>query len=145
MTTPSLLGPLAAFALIVALIPTALWLLKRSRLGPFQGSGGTGPVRLVAALPLSANQRIVTVEVGAGDARRWLVLGVTPAGIHTLHSLPPQAESGPPLAGPLPLFAKVLSRYQASSAATATPTPTATATAAATPAATTAAGGSDAG
>ena len=113
MTPPSILGPLAAFALIVALIPTALWLLKRSRLGPFQGSGGAGPVRLVAALPLAPNQRIVTVEVGTGDERRWLVLGVSPAGIHTLHNLAPQAETSPPQAGPLPLFAKILSRQMA--------------------------------
>ena len=113
MNPPSILGPLAAFALIVALIPTALWLLKRSKLGPFQGSGSAGPVRLVAALPLAPNQRIVTVEVGAGDARRWLVLGVSPAGIHTLHTLPPQADASTPLPGPLPLFAQLLSRHQA--------------------------------
>jgi flagellar protein FliO/FliZ len=29
-------------------------------------------------LPLSPNQRLVTVEVGQGETRRWLVLGVTP-------------------------------------------------------------------
>ena len=119
MNSPSLLGPLAAFALIVALIPAALWLLKRSKLGPFQGSGGAGPVRLVAALPLAPNQRIVTVEVGTGDARRWLVLGVSPAGIHTLHTLPPQADASAPPPGPLPLFAQLLSRYQAVSPSTA--------------------------
>ena len=120
MNPPSMLGPLAAFALIVALIPAALWLLKRSRLGPFQGSGGAGPVRLVAALPLAPNQRIVTVEVGHGDDRRWLVLGVTPAGINTLHTLPPQAE--PPLARatPLPLFAQLLQRQRGASDAGAT-------------------------
>ena len=127
MNPPSMLGPLAAFALIVALIPAALWLLKRSRLGPFQGSGGAGPVRLVAALPLAPNQRIVTVEVGAGDARRWLVLGVSPAGIHTLHTMPPQAETSTALPGPLPLFAQLLSRQQAVSRSTPTSTSTPTA------------------
>ncbi|MBC7728529.1 MAG: flagellar biosynthetic protein FliO, partial [Microbacteriaceae bacterium] len=81
MSFSSLLGPLAAFVLILALIPTALWLLKRTPLG---GAGSGHGMRLVATLPLAPNQRIVTVEVGQGDDRRWLVLGVTPAGINTL-------------------------------------------------------------
>jgi flagellar protein FliO/FliZ len=33
----------------------------------------------------------VTVEVGQGDERLWLVLGVTPQGISTLHTMAPQA------------------------------------------------------
>ena len=43
-------------------------------------------------LPLSTSQRIVTVEVGSGDERRWLVLGVTPPAITTLHTMAPQAS-----------------------------------------------------
>ena len=52
------------FIAIVALIPLALWLLKRTPMG---GAGGQGVMRSVAALPLSASQRIVTVEVGQGE------------------------------------------------------------------------------
>ncbi|MEK8048949.1 flagellar biosynthetic protein FliO [Ideonella sp. DXS22W] len=92
----SLLGPLLAFALIVALIPLSLWLLKRSplgaRLGVPAGTAQGRPMRLVAALSLAPGQRVVTVEVGTGDDRRWLVLGCTPQAIHTLHTLAPQAE-----------------------------------------------------
>ena len=112
MSFNALMGPLAAFVLILALIPAALWLLKRTPLG---GAGSGNGLRVVAALPLSPNQRIVTLEVGHGDDRRWLVLGVTPAGIHTLHTLPPQAE--PPLARatPLPLFAQLLQRQRGAS------------------------------
>lgn len=83
------------FLAVLALIPLALWLLKRTPLGAGAagfGSGGTGLLRHVAALPLAPNQRIVTVEVGSGDERRWLVLGVTPQSITTLHSMAPQAE-----------------------------------------------------
>ena len=109
MNFSSLLGPLAAFVLILALIPTALWLLKRTPLG---GAGSGHGMRLVATLPLAPNQRIVTVEVGQGDDRRWLVLGVTPAGIHTLHSLAPQAELPASNATPLPLFAQLLQRHR---------------------------------
>jgi len=77
------------FIAIFALIPAALWLLKRTPMG---GAAAHGVLRSVAALPLSASQRIVTVEVGQGDARKWLVLGVTPHSITTLHSMEPQAE-----------------------------------------------------
>ena len=84
----STLGSLLAFVAIVALIPLALWLLKRTPIG---GGAAHGLMRTVAMLPISANQRLLTVEVGSGDDRKWLVLGVTPAGIHTLHTMPPQA------------------------------------------------------
>jgi flagellar protein FliO/FliZ len=112
MPSSSLIGPLAAFVLILALIPAALWLLKRSPLGKLSAGGAGGAMRVVAALPLAPNQRIVTVEVGSGDERRWLVLGVTPAGIHTLHTLPPQAEPAAAPPGALPIFAQLLARQQ---------------------------------
>jgi flagellar protein FliO/FliZ len=85
------------FLAILALIPLALWLLKRTPMG---GAAGQGVLRSVAALPLSTSQRIVTVEVGHGDARRWLVLGVTPQSITTLHTMEPQ-EATPGGAAPL--------------------------------------------
>ena len=109
MNFSAYLGPLAVFVLILALIPTALWLLKRTPIG---GAGSGHAMRLVATLPLAPNQRLVTVEVGSGDDRRWLVLGVTPAGIHTLHSLAPQAELPASNATPLPLFAQLLQRQR---------------------------------
>ena len=77
------------FIAIVAMIPIALWLLKRTPMG---GGAGQGMLRSVAALPLSTSQRIVTIEVGQGDARRWLVLGVTAQSITTLHTMEPQGE-----------------------------------------------------
>lgn len=86
----SVFGPLAAFVAVLALIPLALWLLKRTPLG---GAAASGALRVVALLPLAPNQRIVTVEVGQGADRRWLVLGVTPNGINTLHTLAPQADA----------------------------------------------------
>ena len=81
------LNSLLWFIAIIAMIPCALWLLKRTPMG---GGAGNGAMRSVAALPLSANQRIVTVEVGQGDERRWLVLGVTAQSITTLHTMAPQ-------------------------------------------------------
>ena len=75
------------FLAILVLIPVALWLLRRTPMG---GAAGHGVLRSVAAMPLSTSQRIVTVEVGHGAARRWLVLGVTAQSITTLHTMEPQ-------------------------------------------------------
>jgi flagellar protein FliO/FliZ len=85
------LSPLLWFAAIIVMIPVVLWLLKRTPLG---GAGSAGVMRTIAALPISPNQRLLTVEVGQGEDRRWLVLGVTPSGISTLHTMAPQAEPG---------------------------------------------------
>jgi flagellar protein FliO/FliZ len=83
------LSSLIWFIAIVALIPVALWLLKRTPMG---GGGGQGVLRSVAVLPLSTSQRIVTVEVGQGESRRWLVLGVTAQAITTLHTMEPVSQ-----------------------------------------------------
>jgi len=97
---------LLAFLGIVALIPLALWLLKRTPIG---GGAAHGVMRTVAMLPISANQRLLTVEVGSGDDRKWLVLGVSNAGIQTLHTMAPQAQ---PAAAALPgPFAQLLARH----------------------------------
>jgi flagellar protein FliO/FliZ len=69
---------------VLALIPLSLWVLKRTPLG---GTGQGMGLKTVGVLPLSQNQRIVTVEVGQGEDRCWLVLGVTPQQISTLHVL----------------------------------------------------------
>lgn len=84
------------FLVIIAAIPLALWLLKRSPAGArFSGSvdAGSGSMRQIASLALSASQRVVTVEVGQGEARRWLVLGVTAQQISPLHTLMPPERS----------------------------------------------------
>ena len=97
------------FLAIVAMIPIALWLLKRTPVGG--GGHGAGAMRHVSTLPLSSSQRLVTVEVGSGEARRWLVLGVTQGSIATLHTMEPQAEAQQP-GTPLPAFAQMLSRLR---------------------------------
>ena len=83
------LSSLVWFVVIIALIPVALWLLKRTPMG---GSASQGFLRHIAALSIAPNQRIVTIEVGRGEQRRWLVLGVTAHNITTLHTMEPQAD-----------------------------------------------------
>ena len=94
--------PFLWFLGIVALIPVALWLLKRTPMG---GAAAAGVLRVVAQLPMAPNQRLLVVEVGQGEDRRWLVLGATAQHITTLHTLPPQAEPPAPAS-----FAKLLSK-----------------------------------
>ena len=106
---PSGLSSLLWFCAIVAAIPLTLWFLKRTPLG----GAGAGVMKSVAMLPLSTSQRIVTVEIGSGDDRRWLVLGVTPGSITTLHTMAPQEAALPPSPGQVhPAFAQILARFR---------------------------------
>ena len=102
------------FAVIVAMIPLALWLLRRTPLGG--AAAGAAGLRSVGMLQIAPGQRIVTVEVGSGEDRRWLVLGVTAQHIATLHTMAPQPDAAaPPAGGPAtaPSFAQVLGRLRA--------------------------------
>ena len=104
------LSSLLWFIAILALIPATLWFLKRTPLG---GAGGSGVMKSIASLPLSTSQRIVTVEVGQGDERRWLVLGVTPNSITPLHTMTPHDGATPSDPVPLhPAFAQILGRLR---------------------------------
>jgi flagellar protein FliO/FliZ len=97
------------FLVILVLIPACLWLLKRTPIG---GGSANSLMRSVAILPLSPNQRIVTIEVGLGADKRWLVLGVTPQQITTLHTMEPQLTSPttPTLATPGESFNQLMGK-----------------------------------
>ncbi len=104
------LMPLLWFIAIIVMIPLALWMLKRTPLG---ATATQGVMRNIASLPISQNQRLMTVEVGQGDDRRWLVLGVSAGSITTLHTMPPQADLPPSTsANQIPAFAQVLARLR---------------------------------
>jgi flagellar protein FliO/FliZ len=99
------------FVAVIAAIPLVLWLLKRSPLGG-AASGRAGVPRTVAVMPISAQQKLVTVEVGQGEERVWLVLGVSPQGIRRLHTMSPHNDD---LAAPPPpaaAFAQLLGRLK---------------------------------
>jgi flagellar protein FliO/FliZ len=112
------LSSLLAFAGIVVAIPLVLWLLKRSPYGAALGGGAARaalPMRTLGSLPLGPQQRVVTIEVGEGAARRWLVLGVTPHHVGTLHVLEAPPEDGPgaaAAAAPAMPFAALLKNFQ---------------------------------
>jgi flagellar protein FliO/FliZ len=52
------------------------------------------------------------VEVGQGDDRVWLVLGVSAQGIRRLHTMAPQTEAQPPQTPPSAAFAQLLTRLR---------------------------------
>ena len=102
------------FVAIVVMIPLALWLLKRTPLG---GAASTAGMRSISALALSNTQRLLTVEVGQGDQRRWLVLGVTPQAISILHTMDAAGSAAPSGGAALPAasgnsFAQMLGRLR---------------------------------
>ena len=108
MTTSALMSSLFWFVAVLALIPLALWLLRRT---PAGGAGGQRLMRSIAVLPLAPNQRLVTVEVGHGDTRRWLVLGVSAQSITTLHEMAPQDE-GPAAFTAASPFSQLMTRLR---------------------------------
>ena len=77
--------PLLAFVLVIALIPVALWVMKRAGVGGMQTAGVLRPV---AQLSLGASQRVSIVEVTVGAERHWLVLGVTGERVSQLATYP---------------------------------------------------------
>ncbi len=95
MMTQTLLSVALFIALLAALPWGIRWLQRRT-----QGGMATAAMssRLVGALAVGPQQRVVTVEVGPPGARTWLVLGVTAQSITCLHSMPAGA---PDFAGAL--------------------------------------------
>lgn len=98
------------FVVILAAIPLVLWVVKRSPHGAALGIRKPAG-RIVASLPLGQQQRVMTIEVGEGDERRWLVLGVTAQQITPLHTLLPGEDAAPP-AAELPNFANLMKKVR---------------------------------
>jgi flagellar protein FliO/FliZ len=73
----------AVFLVLLALLPLGIrWLQRRSP----GGATASGTARIVSAIAVGPQQRVVTVEVGPEDGRTWLVLGVTAQHITCLHA-----------------------------------------------------------
>jgi len=73
------------FIVLLALLPLAIrWVQRRQPGGATAGAAS----RIISALSVGPQQRVVTVEIGPEDARTWLVLGITAQNITCLHSIP---------------------------------------------------------
>ncbi|MBD9473250.1 MULTISPECIES: flagellar biosynthetic protein FliO [Achromobacter] len=92
MDDTALLRVVAGLILVVAAILASAWLARRAGLTQ---RGGGNLLRQVANLPVGPRQSIVVVEV----ENTWLVVGVGPNQLNTLHTLPagqlPEASTLP--------------------------------------------------
>jgi flagellar protein FliO/FliZ len=76
--------PVLGFLIALACLPFLIkWLRAR---GPQALRLEGTQSRVVSAVAVGPNQRVVTVEVGPLNARVWLVLGVSSSGIQCLHT-----------------------------------------------------------
>lgn len=87
----------AVFVLLLALLPLGIkWLQAR---GVATGGVASGGSRVLSAVAVGPNQRVVTVEVGPAHDRTWLVLGVTAQSISCLHTMGAADAARPPSCG----------------------------------------------
>ena len=85
---------LPAVGLLVLMV-LAAWALQRWRKHLPGLAPQAGPtLKVLGAVALGPQQRVVTLQVGHGPDARCLVLGVAPGSISTLHSLPLPADAG---------------------------------------------------
>lgn len=84
-STGSLLQITFSLLLVLAAIIAVAWLLKRMNLAQ-QGTGSF--LKVIGSVAIGQRERVVLVE--AGDT--WLVIGVGPGQIRTLHTLAKDAQ-----------------------------------------------------
>ena len=123
----SMVQTLLVVVLFVAAMALLPWLLRRlkQRQSALSGTGAVA-ARVLTAISLGPQQRLVTVEVGTGEARTCLVLGVTAQQITCLHVLPALSSATAPVsaaavasAGAIPpstSFSQAMARAQAGAA-----------------------------
>ena len=82
LSLATMLQSVLGLALVIAVLFLAAYFLRRLNGG--RGFGSNGPMRVVGGLIIGSRERIVLVEVGD----TWLVVGLVPGQIRTLHTLP---------------------------------------------------------
>lgn len=78
--TGSIVQIVFSLLLVLAAIVLIGWLLKRMNLAP---QGNAGHLKIVDGMAIGQRERIVLVEVG----NTWLLIGVAPGQIRTLHTI----------------------------------------------------------
>ena len=80
LSTTNVLQIIFSLLLVLAAVVAIAWLLKR--IGqPMQGAR---QLKIVSGVAVGQRERVVVVEIGD----TWLVLGVAPGSVRTLHTLP---------------------------------------------------------
>ncbi|MBK9446501.1 MAG: flagellar biosynthetic protein FliO [Betaproteobacteria bacterium] len=79
----TMMQTVAGLALILGLFVGTAWLLRKINGGkPLMANNG--PLKILSSLTVGARERIILVEV----ENTWLIVGVAPGHIRTLHTLP---------------------------------------------------------
>lgn len=98
----SMMQNAAPALVLLGLMVLVAWLLQRYRRHLPGVALQAGPsMKVMGSLALGPQQRVVTVQVGEGEERLCLVLGVSPGNITALHqmalpdSTPPDGATGP--------------------------------------------------
>ena len=78
----AMLPLLLSLLLLVGILFAGAYFLRKLNFG--KNFGNTGPLRVVGGLMISPRERVLLVEVG----ETWIVVGVVPGQIKTLHTLP---------------------------------------------------------
>ncbi|MBI5918512.1 MAG: flagellar biosynthetic protein FliO [Nitrosomonadales bacterium] len=86
ISTGSVLQVILSLLLVLAAIMLVAWILKRINL-PQQGSRNL--LKVISGVAVGQRERIVLIEV----EDTWLVVGVAPGSVRTLHTLPKSAYS----------------------------------------------------
>jgi flagellar protein FliO/FliZ len=98
VSSGSVLQVIFSLLLVLAAVVLVAWILKRINL-PQHGAGSV--LKVISGVAVGQRERIVLVEVND----TWLVVGVAPGQVRTLHSMPksdlpiPQAEIPPSMDG----------------------------------------------
>lgn len=82
MPTAAILEMLLGLTLIIGILFFGAYFLRKLNGG--RSFGNSGPLRIVGGLMISTRERIVLIEVGD----TWIVVGIAPGQIKTLHTLP---------------------------------------------------------
>ncbi|PTQ77848.1 flagellar protein FliO/FliZ [Nitrosomonas oligotropha] len=88
ISTESTVQMIGALLLVLAVIVGGTWLLKRFSLIP---AAASGVVKVVAAAGVGQRERVVVVEID----QTWLVLGVAPGRVNTLHTMTKPGSDAP--------------------------------------------------
>lgn len=92
-------------ALILGVFIAAAWFVRRMNIGK-SFMGNNGPLKVINAVTLGPRERIILVE--ANDT--WLVIGIVPGQIRTLHTLP--KGTLPPEVSPEGQFGQWLQQFR---------------------------------
>ena len=104
ISTENTLQMMGGLLLVLAIIGSITWLLKRFSL---ISTAAAGVVKVVAATGVGQRERVIVVEID----NTWLVLGVAPGRVNKLHTMnKPLTDTATPDNPPVETFATQLNQ-----------------------------------